>query len=499
MREADYRALTAACDNLLRAPAATSERIAVSWLHVLSEHPNNLRQYEAVFEPRRQITQAKETTRRWAGIGRALLRSLLKSGSSPATMTGPLRGKVDVLFISHYVSATQTVPENTDFYYGDLSRELESRGITPFTLLLNHTSVQDTSVHSVGRGDLMSRLVLPLSLSFHEEVDMVRRAKLAASVLLNDAAAARTAFEGAVATEAARHAISGATITSLRLHYVVKRLCAQLSPRAVVVTWEGHAWERLVFHAARTLDPNVRCIGYQHTVLFPRSHALRRSLGADYDPDVILTMGDVNRDVLRQADGLRGIPIITYGSHRHAAAPKPRADDASTRCLVIPEGLELECLTLFEFAVRAAASLPNTAFVLRAHPVLPFQQLARRHRHFRDLPSNVHVSDEADIAADFARCDWALYRGSSAAVHAVLAGVRPVYVQREGELSIDPLFAMRGWRRHVATAEELDHLVRTDQAMRSEHRQTEWAPARAFCERYVVPSNPEIVYELLSG
>jgi hypothetical protein len=166
--------------------------------------------------------------------------------------------------------------------------------------------------------------------------------------------------------------------------------------------------------------------------------------------------------------------------------------------LVIPEGLELECLILFDFALAAAAAAPDTEFLLRMHPVLPFEQLARRYRRFRDMPRNVFVSSEPEISTDFARCDWALYRGSSAVVHAVLAGVRPVYVERAGELGIDPLFALRSWRRSIATVEDLGGLVRADRLMCRSRRAAEWEPARAFCDRYIVPAKPHVVRELLA-
>jgi hypothetical protein len=277
----------------------------------------------------------------------------------------------------------------------------------------------------------------------------------------------------------------------------MKQLCAQLKPRLVVVTWEGHAWERLAFHAARSVHPAVRCIGYQHTIMFPRSHALRRSIAPLYDPDALLAVGDINRDILKASPDLSDTPVITYGSHRRSAAPRERSPDAGMRCLVIPEGLELECLTLFNFVLEAAARREDVEFVLRMHPGLSFAALARRHPQFRALPKNVHVSAEADIAADFARCDWALYRGSSAAVHAVLAGVRPIYLEREGELTIDPLFAVRGWRRHVGNPAAFDTVIDSDRAAAGEDRRTEWESARAFCDRYVVPPQIDVVRALL--
>lgn len=501
MTEAEYLALTSACDALLCAAPLTPERLAVSWLHVLSEHPNNLLRYKGVFDQPGKLAVAKRSLWHSVGIAELLARSLWNPETDPAAYSVRFPAQLDILFVSHLVSA-QADPESADFYYGRLPEELASRGLSSLVALQNHVPNEGQILKErLNRGGVTSRIVLPRWSTLSQESGMYRRVRVVASTLRQDAETAQTDFQRAVGLEAARHAITRSTVASLRLYDAVKRLCVRFRPRAVIVTWEGHAWERLAFHAARTVVPNVLCIGYQHTILFPRTHALKRSLGKSYDPDVILTVGEVNRDVLRMSHGLRGIPIVIYGSHRRAAVVvQRRGGDEPTRCIVIPEGLESECMALFDFALTAAACLPDLQFVLRTHPVLPFDRLARRHSRLHTLPSNVRVSDQTDISADFSQCAWAIYRGSSAAVHAVLAGVRPVYVEFSGEeMPIDPLHALGGWRRHVTTAEELGAVVAADRAAASEDRYREWEPARAFCERYVVAPDPDIVRGLLAG
>ena len=498
MTEAQYLALTAACDDLLRTPPVTHEKVAVPWLHVRSEHPNNLTQYQCVFERPGLLPELSSSLRHSAGIARTLARSLWSSTRDAQPVSAPFPPKVDVLFVSHLVSA-QTQPESRDFYYGDLPEELASRGLSSLVVMHNALRSEDPGLTTrLTRGGVTSRLVLPRWSTFRNECRLTRRARVVARDLLVDARAAQHPLNRIVALEAARHAATGSTIAALRFHAQLKQLCARFRPRAIFVTWEGHAWERLAFYAARSVDPSVRCVGYQHTVLFPRAHALKRPLGGWYDPDLILTLGDVTRDILSASEGLSGTAIMTYGSHRHPSATKPRAADAAMRCLVIPEGLEPECLTLFDFALAAAARLPDLQFVLRTHPVLPFDSLARRYPRFRSLPANVCASSQADITADFAQCDWALYRGSSAAVHAVLAGVRPMYVELQGEMSIDPLCALNGWRRHVSSEEVFDAVIAADRAAAPEDRLREWEPARAFCARYVLPPKPDMVHGLLT-
>jgi len=72
-------------------------------------------------------------------------------------------------------------------------------------------------------------------------------------------------------------------------------------------------------------------------------------------------------------------------------------------------------------------------------------------------------------------------------------------VERPGELLIDPLFALEGWRRRVTTVEALDAVVAADRVAAPEERRHEWEPARAFCDRYFVAPDPDIIRRLLTG
>jgi hypothetical protein len=496
--EAEYDALTAACDALLTSPTATADRIALAWLHVLNEHPYNLTQYDRLFGRQSWTALANSSLRRRGSAALALAGSVTNPMDDllPASMSFP--PQLDVLFISHIISrdAEATAP---DFYYGTLPDVLAQHGVTSLLVLHNHFPVADRGLRErLTRGGPTARVVMPRWSTPEHEWRQQRRARAAGRALLEDPRARADAFAARVAHEAARHAASPATLTALRVGRFIRELCARFRPRALIATWEGHAWERVAFAEARAVDPAIRCIGYQHTVLFARSHGLRRSLGRAYDPDAVLTLGEVTRDALNQSDGLEGVPIMIYGSHRRQTA-SAQAPNAPRRCLVIPDGLESECLILFDFALEAARELPDVEFRLRMHPYYPFADLMRRYPHLKSLPPNVEVSEQADIVADFAECGWALYRGSSASVHAVLMGVRPLYLQRAGEIAFDPLFALCGWRQRVDSVAAFGERIAADRAASPEARLREWDPARTFCDRYVVTPNPDVVRALVTG
>ena len=259
-------------------PPVTPERVALSWLHVLSEHPNNLSRYKWALSHPGKFVRVTRYLWNSMGIAENLIRSLWSPVAYPTVDSESFPEQIDVLFISHLVSA-QTGSADPDFYYGRLPEQLASRGLSSLVALKNHVPHNEKILRDrLTRGGATSRILLPRSSTFGREIHMYCHAGAVASALRQDALEGQSALQRSVALEAVRNAKTRATIASLRLHAAVKQLCERFRPRALIVTWEGHAWERLAFHAARMVDPSVRCIGYQHTVLLPRAHALKRSL-----------------------------------------------------------------------------------------------------------------------------------------------------------------------------------------------------------------------------
>ena len=496
MTESEYDALTSACDALLLSPDADADRVALAWLHVRNEHPHILEPYLAVFG-RQPIRQRARTWLRYrVSAAWVLLQSALRPIDDLVDDSMPFAERADVLFLSHTVSPDVRA-DAPDFYFGTLADELARRGLTSVTLLHNHYPERDAQLRkALTRGGAAARILMPRWSTVAREWRNLSKARLAGRAVTRNVGANDSAFTSVVARNAAAHAANPATLATRRVGDIVRRMCQRFRPRVLIATWEGHAWERIAFQAARSVDPAIRCIGYQHTTLFERSHALRRALGKLYDADAILTIGDVNRALLVSAPGLCGVPVTVYGSHRRhgqtVSAPNP-----PSRCLVMPDGIEDECLILFDFALAAARGMPEVRFRLRTHPYLPFDDLARRHPYLKRLPPNVEVSSARDISADFAECTWAVYRGSSASIHAVLMGVRPIYLAREGELPFDPLFALETWRGRIQNVGELRAIIAADRAADASNRRDEWHGARDFCDRYVVAPDPEVVYRLI--
>jgi hypothetical protein len=298
---------------------------------------------------------------------------------------------------------------------------------------------------------------------------------------------------------ASRQALSASTVINLRMHAAVADICQAVNPKIVITTYEGAASERLIWHAARTARRRPLCVGYQHAMVLERAHAIRRPVaapGLDCDPDVILTLGEIPHAALAASTGLQSVRFIEYGSHRRAALPVlPQPRDRPRHCLVLPDASHHECATLFGFALDCARHRPDISFALRPHPMADTPSLLRRLPVLQKLPGNVALSVDKPLEQEFTRARYCLYRGSSAAMHAVQAGIKPYYLARPAELSFDCLSELPDWRETVNSPEDLlNRMSLADQFTDSAAA----GRAASICERYISPVRPAALNELLA-
>ena len=489
MTERDYNQLCAICDELLVTPDVTIERMAIAWLHVLNEHPSNLAKYSDLIdglpmEPGLALKAALIQLRQWVR-GR-------KSAGASTVVASP----VDVMFVSHLLNE-QHVGATEDFYFGNAPEALAERGASACVVLKNNTKLVASGLAARWPVQMARRIVLADTLCFRRELGLRRKLAAEARRLGAGGGGGQYEMEGRVRTEACRQTRAISSLSTLRFYYQILDLVMRLRPKAIVVTFEGHAWERLAFAAARQAMPGIVCAGYHHTIVFRRQHAALRPLGQLLDPDVVLTAGAFSEKRFRAAYASRPVTVATMGIHRRQKGAGGRDPTAGHACLVIPDGIITEIVFLFDFAMEAARQAPEIPFVFRLHPMVSQPALIKRYPRFGGLPANVSFSS-AGIEQDFTRTRCALYRGSNAAIYAVIAGLRPFYVARENELPIDSLHQMQSWKKTVQTPAEFVAAARADHAQDDRERGREAAEAVAFCQSYFMPVNLNVLFDILS-
>lgn len=486
--------MTRACDAVLDKFSSQYPIVAIPWLHVLSAHPNSLRKYRHALRPRNFFSAFPVVLHNIAYQLYKLCRSLVER-----PIHEPQASVADIIFISHLVHAGSS---GQDFYYGSLPIDLQqTKGLRIVIGLIDHTPGYKTKKQLTAiESGVISKILFPRTLPLQKECHLVLLCFASFRVLWNAYRKEKDPDIRSVLREAAFQSFAPETFKELRIYDSIRTLVNTGNPAALISTWEGWAWERLAVYAARKFSASTRCLGYQHTILYPSSHSVKKSMGTSYDPDVIFTIGDLCADILKEQGQFTNTAIVSYGSQRLARSPREQFNKtALATCLVAPEGIESECLLLFHFAIELARKNKEMQFIFRTHPVLPFSMLAEKYHEFGSLPENCKVSQEPGIDSDFDRSNFLLYRGSSVALYAVLNGLRPIYYSIPGEISIDPLYLLSHWHISVTGSDDFGTAVLADAAITAEEKQKQYSAALSFCKTYASAPDTELIYRLIKA
>lgn len=398
----------------------------------------------------------------------------------------------------------ESVNPASDFYYGDMVERLRERGVNTVLLCGNarRGSHRAFARAVLARGDgrcvpewVLVPLWAPLITLWDQLVTRMRLRRIADRV--TDPTLALVAHWASV------ECLEPATHRRARYFYIARRAVERWRPRAFIALYEGQPWEILARHGVKAASPGCVTVGYQHTVIMPHSFSLLRPHAGSWElsaPEVVLCLGEVTKAMMEPGHAPHRARLVPFGSFRRApgsaapASPRP----GRRTVLVLPEGIRSEAILLFNFATRAARALPDHHFVFRCHPVLPFAQVRPDLEGAPEASPNIEVSQGA-IAEDFARCSTVLYRGSSAALYAVLQGLKPVYLRDDRFSHIDPLFELTVWREQVVSVADLGVVLARYAAVPDADAENEWKPAREYVDAYTVPVDRASVDRLLAA
>jgi hypothetical protein len=445
-----YQELCKIFDQVLAHKDVTPQVTANKYLHVLSSHPESIAKYRFS-----KITKILL-------LVRFKLIAIVKVGQSIFdkkhyyTNSRLEQVQSDVLFISHLVSKRQLSNDN-DSYFGNLPSELLDYGVSSSIALIKYVKVDNEKALRIWNKGNIVRFILSPSLDFLSETKLYlaqRKSKKQLKSILKDLKVDR----GLVKNILCHHLSSGA-FSSLRIAKQVAEIARKTGAKFIVTTYEGHAWERLVYYYVRKINPDVKCFGYQHAAVFENQHAIKRPLGAMYNPDVILTSGLIAKDILEK-NKLKGSKVVCVGSPKYSKSSTIK--NKSQSCLVLPEGFVSECLILFKLSLEYAKQHSEQIFIWRLHPIISFKELKKHSSIFKDLPNNIILSKDS-LDDDIQKCNSVIYRGSTAVVNAINAGLKPIYYQQfADELSIDPIYTCHVGKFFAHNQETLTLALETD-------------------------------------
>lgn len=455
LTEEEYQRVCQTCDELLKSGGYSLARISVGWLHPIRLHPTFSVEYHNLFRP-------------WGifilGLTPILLKSVIQLGIFFFKSLGHLRllgaesKKVDCLIISHLTNASQLAKGNYDAYCGEVAAALQRAEITSDTLFIDHIQATKCTGEKTGA---MHNLV-PAPIGFCESLWVINTQLLEFCRVILLFQTTNSTLKNKAILKAAVKCLSSSTRFNLVLAINIKNYLAHTSIKAIVTTFEGHSWERVVYHVAKKYDAKILCFGYQHAFIFSNQHGAMRRLTSANDPDYILASGEISRNRLFQNGDWSKKEILLIG-RSIGNYDEVQIDISRDKvCLVIPEGIESECEILFRYSLNCAKAFPDVEFIWRLHPIINFSDLRKRYSFLSNLPKNITLS-HVDLAVDASRARWALYRGSMAVIESSLKGAGPIFLKKsDSDFMLDPLEDLVGQRAVVSTEADFGAVLQSD-------------------------------------
>lgn len=442
MKIGEYQELCKVCDHVLMHDLSTLQITANNYLHVLNAHPEHLEKYEL-----------SKVDKIWLPVRFkliAIVRGFQSVFDKRHYYVKQAHTKSDILFVSHLTNEQQLLNDN-DAYFGDLPNQLIDNNVSISITLINHAKINRKKVLSGWKNSGIHRVVLSSSLDVLSEIKLYfsqRKSKKNLKNLLKDFQIEKEIEEGVL-----HHHLSSDTFDALRIAKQVRDIIRKTGVKYIITTYEGYAWERIVYYCARKVNPDIKCFGYQHAAVFEYQHAIKRPLSAKYNPDVVFTSGLIAKGIFGKTQ-LKDSGTVCLGSLKYSA-PNLMTDKSQRCCLVVPEVFVKECLSLFGLSIDYAKQNPGQKFIWRLHPILKFEELRRHSTILEDLPDNIVLSEDG-LEGDIQKCDSVLYRGSTAVVNAINMGLKPIYYQQSpDELNIDPIYTHKEGKSIVHNREDL--------------------------------------------
>lgn len=498
--EEEYIELCNVFNQILNLDEELEELIAVPWMHIIREHPEFLMRYQFLFTRNKSILTRIERVKIYLRVGL----QKIKQSFSKYLFKGKnhfdnkfQHASVDFLFITHFIDQDSVNQEN-DFYFGDIPNLLKKMGYNVLVAGVPHF----TNEHSYDRQALLDayirKWVFKKKMSDQDEHELQLKIKLA-KTKINQLIKRQSSIQKKVILEYSMLLLETQVAkTNLRIFEQVKVLLRQTTPRYVIVPYEGHGLERLIFRAAKK-SPITKSIAYQHTGTFRLSNAIKQNI-IGYNPDYVFVSGSEARDYFKQFEPNFKIPIQVLGSSRgrltNVNIPSNHAFKSRLSCLVLPEGIMEECTLLFGVSLACAKLLPNVKFIWRVHPIINLNSVLRSSHIFRNIPSNIEISNNT-IDEDINSSSWTLYRGTTAVYKAISAGLRPIYFKNKESMTIDPLYKLNFWRMIAKNPQDIVNFFESDiKNCFQEHIQFS-SLAIKICDERFAPIDMEVFNKLI--
>ena len=428
----NFKKLCKKCDSLLNDNIQNITLNAISYLHVQRAHPENLKQYSSFYNKKKKNNnQSNFFSMSLVKKILDLLLFIIKREKLFLYSNQPK--KIDCLIISALIKADHLIKKK-DFYFGSLQSRLSICKLSSLIALRNFTGKNLRALSKLSIDKKHHKVVLSNFFNIKSEIKIILLflKEFFRIKILKKKSNKNSNFLKTIG----KIKYLKSVFSNIRISEQVIFLIKLYRPKHLFLTYEGHAWERIVIKKVKEFFPKIKIIAYQFSIVTKYHHSIFRPLDKVYNPHIIMTSGSITADLFRRMNLGKTSKILIYGSEKFKR--KAYTDQPEKNILILPEAFCSETKILFNFCVLASTKLPDFKFYFRLHPLVKKIDFINENC-MQKIPDNLFISNNT-LAKDFKKSKYAVYRGSASIIEAVNCGLIPIYYSQKNEISLNPLY-----------------------------------------------------------
>ncbi len=410
--------------------------LAIRQLYLMRPHPVLMQEYYPDEEKFDKMVDNKNFFYRIIGLIKDYYSEIQKYYTYNLSKND-FQKKKNSLFLTHLINEKH-LRVKEDFYFGKLPKFLQKNNFSTINILRNLTNKNSSIIYKNNKKYLKDKILLSKSLNFFDEIKLI----LNVLILYIELVKLKNIDKNVkyFLSNKKIFKFAGSSYNNLKLLIQIENIIKTYNPKYFFLTYEGHAWEKLIISQIKKKFPNLKIFAYQFSILTRYSSSIYLNIGNMFNPDFILTSGNYSKKLFLKNYKSK-IKCINIGSNKFVH--KKKLIKNSDCVLILPEGFNSETIKMIEFTIKAANKFKQMKFIFRFHPMVNKKLFLKEYiKNKLIIPKNLIISKNS-FDKDLEKSKYVIYRGSAAAIQALSLNKIIIYLNFINELNIDPLYMLK--------------------------------------------------------
>lgn len=289
---------------------------------------------------------------------------------------------------------------------------------------------------------------------------------------------------------------SGNLFFNLRLYYSARDLARRIRITRCLYPYENLARDKMLVLGIRSASPTTHLVGYQHAAVSPLNTNFMLAPEESSIlplPDVILTTGDVTKELLRDEGNYPDGLIKSACALRQMDFGKGGRDGRIKKVnnVFVALGSIWEYESMLVFLDKAFVQFTGTnkyELRIRPHPERALNSAIETAPLSRQgfFSESVKTLDE-----EFRWADLVIYSSSTVALEAIATGLPAICINLGNYVETDPLSGWDAFKWSVNKPSELIPAIQSIESLTDNEYQDRLLKGQAYSSRYLAPVTPE--------